>query len=78
MPAKGPPAPFFPIPADKLPGMVGRVIHLAWARPGARWRLERVEGDTLRLLAVKSGRRLTAKAADACYVRSDEPQGGPP
>jgi hypothetical protein len=62
-----------PIPADKLPGMVGKGIHLAWANKGCIWILERIEGDKLHLYTPKTSKRFVAKAADACYTRRHEP-----
>lgn len=57
------------IPPADLPRMVGQPIHLAWAKKGCVWILRSIEGDTLHLETPKTGRRSTAAAKDACYVR---------
>jgi hypothetical protein len=65
---------YVPIPPDKLPHMVGKGIHLTWARRGCVWRLERIEGDTLHLYTPETKKRMTAKASDALYTRAHEPK----
>jgi hypothetical protein len=61
-----------PIPPEMLSRMIGQTIHLSWARKGARWKLVRVEGDTLHLVTPKTGRATTARASEACYLRGME------
>lgn len=61
------------IPADKLPGMVGKGIHLSWANKGCIWILEWIEGDMLHLYTPKTSKRFVGKATDACYTRQHEP-----
>lgn len=65
---------YAPIPLDALPAMIGKPVHLSWARPGCHWILDAIDADTLLLRTPKSGRRITAKAADARYVRRFQPQ----
>lgn len=62
-----------PIPPADLPRMVGQPIHLAWAKGGCVWILERIEGDTLHLRTPKTKRPAIGKAADACYTRRHQP-----
>lgn len=64
-----------PIPAEALPSMVGKPIHLAWADKGCVWILDRIDGDALHLRASQSGRTLIGKATDACYTRRYQPAG---
>lgn len=68
------PDPYVPIPPDDLPRMRGKPIHLSWARHGCTWVLHAIEGDTLHLITPKTGKRITAKAADAQYTRKHQPQ----
>jgi hypothetical protein len=66
--------PYIPIPAADLPRMVGKQIHLKWAKPGCTWRLEKVEGETLYLRTPKTGKAFLGRASDACYTRTHEPK----
>jgi hypothetical protein len=63
-----------PIPQDDLPRMVGKAIHLRWAKRGCVWVLTKIEGEVLHLRTPKTGRPLTGKAKDACYTRAHEPK----
>ena len=65
-----------PIPREALPQMIGKPIHLSWARNGARWILRRIEGDTLHLETPRTHCTRTAKAGDARYIRALEPREG--
>ena len=67
-------SPMVPIPTADLPGMVGKPIHLAWAKRGCVWILNRIEGDLLHLHTPTTKRPTTAKAADACYTRKNAPE----
>lgn len=63
-----------PIPRDELPKMVGKLVHLSWARQnGMVWRLERIVGDVIYLRTPSTGKPLTARAGEACYTRKNEP-----
>lgn len=63
-----------PIPRNELPKMVGKLVHLSWARSnGMVWRLERIEGDLIHLRTPSTGKPLTARAEEACYTRAHEP-----
>jgi hypothetical protein len=62
-----------PIPADKLPAMVGQPIHLAWANKGCVWILEAIDGNVMRLRTPKTKRPRTAHVNNACYVRRLDP-----
>lgn len=63
-----------PIPADKLPSMVGKGIHLSWASKGCIWILDRIDGDALHLRTPKTSKQFVGKASDACYTRQHEPK----
>jgi hypothetical protein len=54
--------------------MIGKPIHLAGARPGCVWILERIEGDVMLLRTPKTRRPFSAKADRALYVRRLEPK----
>lgn len=62
-----------PIPADKLPTMIGKGIHLSWASKGCVWILDRIEGGALHLRTPKTSKPFVGKASDACYTRQHEP-----
>lgn len=62
------------IPAVALPSMVGKPIHLAWAKGGCVWILTALEGDRIHVRTPKTGRRMTGNAADACYTRANQPR----
>lgn len=60
---------FPPVPADKLPGLVGKRVHLAWAQAGANWVLKEIlEDGSVRLVTPLTGKPLVAKASDVCYT----------
>ncbi len=61
-----------PIPAEDLSKMIGKPIHLSWARNGARWILVSIEGGTIHLRTEKTNRLRTDKAENAMYVRRYE------
>lgn len=69
--------PLVPIPVDKLPRMIGRPIHLAWANPACVWILASLEGERMMLRTPKTGKILYANAKDACYSRYWESKGAP-
>ncbi len=62
-----------PIPAEDLPRMVGKPIHLACKRAGCVYILERIEGDRIHVITPMSGVRSIRRAVDACYTRKHEP-----
>lgn len=62
-----------PIQPKDLPAMVGKCIHLNWARAGCVWILERIEGDTMHLITPSTGKRRMAHINDACYTRKHDP-----
>ena len=63
---------YLTVPAHKLPGMVGKHVHLSWAIRGCHWTLVGILGDEV-LLTTNRGKSLRAKAADVQYVnRSKE------
>lgn len=66
--------PLVPIPKDKLPDMLGKKIHLRWAKHGCVWNLLKINDDTIELITPSSRKQRTAKASDACYIRMHEPE----
>lgn len=66
--------PLDPIPPDKLPGLIGKWIHLAWARNECRFTLEKIEGERI-TVSTGQGRDkklFTSKAGDARYMRKNK------
>lgn len=59
------------IPAEVLPGMVGRRVHLSWASPGCQWVLLGVseDGKRVELETPTTYRRRTAHAADVQFTK---------
>ena len=66
--------PYIPIPRDKLPGMIGKPIHLSWANFGCVWILCGIRGDVMDLETPKTHRRRTSYCSAAVYTRANEPQ----
>lgn len=66
--------PMVPISREDLPRMVGKQIHLSWARNGCVWQLMSIEGDKIHLRTPSTWRPRIADAKDACYIRLHEPQ----
>lgn len=59
---------FPPIPPDELPAMVGKQVHVRWARSGCTWNLVKVEGRTATLRTPKTKRVITADISDLLYT----------
>ncbi len=74
MSAKAPARPLVPIPADRLPGMIGCVMHVQGYHPGCVWVLDRIEGEWMHMHTPKTRKPFRALASRACYARKHEPQ----
>ena len=61
------------IPLADLPKMLGKPIHLAWARPGDVWILDAIDGDEIRLHTPKTHKRRVDYVRNACYARRYTP-----
>jgi hypothetical protein len=62
------------IPKEELPKMIGKGIHLSWAKPGCIWILDSINGEMLKLHTPMTGKRVEAEAKDALYTRKNEPR----
>lgn len=58
-----------PIPPERLPELIGRRVHLAWADVAASWRLKRIEGEWMELETPLTQRPYRARVRDAMYTR---------
>jgi hypothetical protein len=63
---------YLAIPIDKVPGMIGSLVHLNWATYGAVWRVVSVEGDTVSLVTRVTKKPLKTKIDSLLYTRADQ------
>lgn len=63
------------IPSEELPKLVGKSIHLMWAKKGCVWKLVKINPDgTILVMTPVGGKFRTAKACDACYTERHRPR----
>jgi hypothetical protein len=67
-------APLVPIPTDKAECLIGKLVHVRWAKAGCCWRLLSISNGEAHLETPKTGRKLVVPIADLCYTRRDEPR----
>jgi len=58
-----------PIPESDLRAMIGKRVHLSWARVGCNWVLKEVIGDIATLETPSTGIKRKAKITDLVYTK---------
>lgn len=53
--------------------MIGKGIHLSWAKNGCIWILQKIDGEVMHLITPSSGKKRIDHIKNACYTRKHEP-----
>jgi hypothetical protein len=66
---------FVPIPESSLPDMMGKRVHVSWARWGCTWELAKVDGRTATLRTPKTRKIVTTDISTLFYTKKHAPEG---
>lgn len=64
---------FVPIPEAALPSVMGKRVHVNWARWGCTWELIKVEGRMATLRTPKTRRIVTTDISTLFYTKKNAP-----
>jgi hypothetical protein len=62
---------FVQIPENEIQQMIGKSVHVRWAKFGCVWKLVKVENGIATLRTPKTQKIITTKQSDLCFVRAD-------
>ena len=66
---------FIPIPEDALPALIGKQVHVTWARHGCTWNLIGVKNGFATLMTPKTKRTVTTPISKLLYTKKHAPEG---